>query len=144
MEDDVKSPPSVFFMTNFQCRRCDACCRQPGFVYLASGETERLAGRLGMDVYDFTNRHCLLLERQHLVLKKQPDETCLFLGEEGCSIYDARPAQCREFPLVPILINFNEVEIGAILTTIHQKKIKVRIGWKTERSLDYCEGLKKN
>jgi uncharacterized protein len=117
MEEGVRFlHPLFLLMKNFQCQRCGACCRQPGFVYLASGEAERLAGRFGMDVYDFTDAHCLLLERQYLVLKKQADETCLFLGEEGCSIYDARPAQCREFPL----------------------------SWKTTRSLGYCEGLKED
>jgi len=55
------------------------------------------------------------MDRQHLALKKQPDETCLFLGAQGCSVYEARPAQCRDFPL----------------------------NWKTEKSLNYCEGLKK-
>ena len=102
-------------MKTFQCQRCGACCRQPGFVYLQLGEAERLAVCLGIDVYDFTETHCLLLDRQHLALKKNPDETCLFLAREGCKVYDVRPAQCRDFPL----------------------------SWKTERSLDYCEGIKK-
>ena len=33
-----------------------------------------------------------------------------------------------EIALVPMLINFHRVEIGAILTAIKEKKIKVRIG----------------
>jgi uncharacterized protein len=102
-------------MQNFQCQCCSACCRQPGFVYLKEGDAERLAGHLAMDIYSFTERHCFLMDRKHLVLKKFPDETCLFLEARGCSVYEARPAQCREFP-------FN---------------------WRTERSLNYCEGLKK-
>jgi len=67
-----------------------------------------------MDVYKFTETYCLLLDRRHLALKKQTDESCLFLGKEGCSVYESRPAQCRDFPLQ----------------------------WKTERSFGYCEGLK--
>ena len=102
-------------MNTFQCQRCGACCRQPGFVYLKEGDTGRLAGHLGMDVYQFTGEECLLLERRHLALKKRPDETCRFLGARGCEVYEARPAQCRDFPL----------------------------NWKTEKSLKYCEGLKK-
>ncbi|MDD5225809.1 MAG: YkgJ family cysteine cluster protein [Candidatus Omnitrophica bacterium] len=102
-------------MNLFQCRQCGACCRQPGFVYLKEGDAARLATHLGMDIYQFTETHCLLMDRQHLALKKHADETCLFLREESCSVYEARPAQCREFPL----------------------------GWKTERSLNYCKGLKK-
>jgi hypothetical protein len=102
-------------MIDFQCQRCGACCKQPGFVYLKEGDAERLAAHLGMDIYQFTETYCLLMDRQHLALKKHPDETCLFLGAEGCTVYEARPRQCRDFP--------------------H--------GWKTERSLDYCEGLRK-
>lgn len=100
---------------HFQCQRCGACCKQPGFVYLKEGDVERLAARLEMDIYQFTEAHCLLMDRKHLALKKNPDETCLFLGIDGCSVYEARPAQCCDFPL----------------------------NWKTERSLSYCEGLKK-
>jgi Fe-S-cluster containining protein len=102
-------------MTPFKCQRCSACCRQPGFVYLKGKDAERLAVHLGMDIYQFTEKYCLLMDRQHLALKKNSDETCLFLGGSGCLIYEARPAQCREFPM----------------------------NWKTERSLNYCEGLKK-
>lgn len=101
-------------MPHFQCQRCSACCRQPGFVYLKEGDAERLAAYLQMDIYQFTGTKCLLLERKHLVLKKHPDETCLFLGVNGCEVYEARPEQCRDFPL----------------------------NWKTKRSLDYCEGLR--
>ena len=102
-------------MKNFQCRQCGSCCRQAGFVYLRAGDAERLAKSLGMDVYAFTEAHCLLLDRQHLALKKNPDEICLFLTRAGCEVYDARPAQCRDFPL----------------------------SWKTEKSLDYCKGMKR-
>jgi len=103
-------------MPNFQCQRCGACCRQPGFVYLAEGDAERLAEFLETEIYPFTEKYCLLMDRQHLALKKCADEICLFWGASGCGVYEARPAQCRDFPLK----------------------------WKTERSLSYCEGLKKN
>ena len=102
-------------MNTFQCQRCGACCKQPGFVYLKEGDAERLAARLGMDIYQFTEKNCLLINRQHLVLRKHADETCLFLKDEGCAVYAERPAQCREFP----------------------------VNWRTERSLIYCEGMKK-
>ncbi len=99
----------------FQCRRCGACCKQPGFVYLKEGDAERLAAHFKMDIYQFTETYGLLMDRQHLALKKHLDETCLFFEAGGCAVYEARPAQCRDFPL----------------------------SWKTERSLSYCEGLEK-
>ena len=102
-------------MNSFQCQRCGACCRQPGFVYLTEEDAERLAAHLAMDAYLFTETYCLLMDRRHLALKKHSDETCLFLRGRDCSVYEARPAQCRDFPL----------------------------NWKTEKSLSYCEGLKR-
>lgn len=101
-------------MKKFQCRQCGACCKQPGFVYLTSGDAERLATHFEIDIYSFTEAYCLLLDRHYLALKKNADETCLFLKAKGCAIYEARPAQCRTFPL----------------------------SWKTKKSLNYCEGLK--
>ena len=102
-------------MGTFHCQRCGACCRQPGFVYLRDEDVVRLAAHLQMGAYQFTESYCLLLDRRHLALKKNADETCLFLGPKGCSLYEARPEQCRDYPLK----------------------------WKTERSPGYCEGLKK-
>jgi uncharacterized protein len=101
--------------TDFKCQRCNACCKQPGFVYLKPEEAEGVARFLGLDTYAFTDRFCHVLGRQHLVLKKNEDESCIFLTDSGCSIYDARPKQCREFPFT----------------------------WRTKRSFEYCEGLQK-
>lgn len=99
----------------FGCRRCNECCRQPGFVYLAAGEAEAIASFLKTDLYDFTDRCCEVVDRRRLVLKKHADETCIFLEAGGCSIHPAKPVQCREFPF----------------------------RWRTERSFEYCEGLKR-
>lgn len=101
-------------MTSFHCKQCGACCRQPGYVYLKGGDAERLAVFFGIDVYAFTEMYCLLFDRKHLALKKNPDEVCFFLEGKDCSVYEARPAQCRDFPKA----------------------------WKTERSREYCQGLR--
>ncbi len=101
-------------LTAFECRRCNACCRQPGFVYLEEGEAERLARFLNQDVYEFTDRFCEIRDRKRLVLKKLPDEACIFLTPEGCAVHPEKPGQCRDFP----------------------------VKWRTPASLQYCEGLK--
>jgi hypothetical protein len=98
----------------FECRRCNLCCRQPGFVYVTPEETEEIARFLNMNVYDFVDGYCDLFDRRRLVLKKYEDESCVFLTENGCSIYSSRPQQCRDFP----------------------------VKWRTVRSFSYCEGLK--
>ena len=101
-------------MKEFFCQKCGACCTQPGFVYLHEKEVEPLAEYLALSPYDFADKYCILMERRYLVLKKNPDETCLFLDAGKCSVYPVRPRQCRDFPL----------------------------GWKTSKSLAYCLGIK--
>ena len=97
----------------FKCRRCNACCRQPGFVYLHPGEAENIAAFLDIDLYHFTSEFCELQDRRKLVLKKKNGEECIFLDENGCRIHAAKPGQCREFP----------------------------VKWRTAASLDYCAGI---
>ena len=111
----METPELQEKLKEFQCQRCNLCCKQPGFVYLAPGEEETLASSLKMDVYAFIESYCEVSDRRRLVLKKNPDESCVFLTEDGCSVHPAKPRQCREFP----------------------------VGWRTEKSFDYCEGLKK-
>lgn len=98
----------------FACRRCGTCCRQSGFVYLRPAEPEGLAAFFGMEPFDFVNQYCDLIDRRRLVLKKQVDESCVFLQGSGCRVYAARPVQCKGFPS----------------------------DWRTSRSSDYCLGLK--
>jgi hypothetical protein len=83
-------------------------------VYLAPAEAEPIALGLKIDAYEFADKFCELQDRQRLVLKKNQDESCVFLTRDGCGIYKVRPTQCRDFPLK----------------------------WKTERSIQYCEGIK--
>ena len=102
-------------LKQFECQRCNECCRQPGFVYLENGEAERIAQFLNLDIYEFTNRCCAIQDRRKLVLKKMADESCIFLTNSGCSIHEVKPKQCVDFP----------------------------VNWRTERSFSYCKGLKK-
>lgn len=98
----------------FECRRCNECCRRPGYVYLKEGEAERIASYLKMPLYDFTDEYCDVIDRRRLVLKKLPNEVCIFLEANGCRIHDVKPEQCRDFPY----------------------------RWHTPASWDYCAGLR--
>ncbi|OQA58163.1 MAG: Flagellin N-methylase [Candidatus Omnitrophica bacterium ADurb.Bin277] len=86
-------------MPSFHCRQCGSCCRQPGYVYITENDAKLLAAGLRLDLYDFTDRFCEVLEKRHLVLKQYPDEKCIFLEGTRCAVYETRPAQCRDFPL---------------------------------------------
>ncbi len=101
-------------LEKFECQRCNECCRKPGFVYLKEGEAERIAHFLQLPEMDFVNQFCDLADRRWLVLKKFPDEACIFLTQAGCSIHPAKPQQCLDFPFK----------------------------WRTPSSFIYCQGLK--
>lgn len=84
----------------FRCRRCGACCRWPGAVRLFAADVERLAAALGLETGAFTERFCRLApNRAHLVLAERADGACVFLEGNDCRVYEARPTQCRAFPV---------------------------------------------
>ncbi|MCX7977592.1 MAG: YkgJ family cysteine cluster protein [Bdellovibrionaceae bacterium] len=88
----------------FQCQSSGNCCvsrGEFGFVYLTLKDRQRLAKHLQMTTAAFTRRFC---EKTgglwHLQESKSRPE-CLFLRERKCSVYPARPEQCRTWPFWP-------------------------------------------
>ena len=81
------------------CRRCGDCCKIEGYVFISEKEAKTIAEYLNTDIYDFTDKYCKIVERKKLALKdKHGENTCIFLNENGCMIYDVRPEQCKKFP----------------------------------------------
>ena len=87
-------PPS------FECQRCGACCRQPGFVRVTDEEIKNIAAHLEIAERDFIEHYTRLSpERDGLALIEDPDEACFFLTKENtCRLQPVKPAQCRDFP----------------------------------------------
>ena len=86
----------------FSCARCSSCCRyESGFVYLSENDLSRLANDHGMDYTAFVEAWCrwvpLNRERECLSLKEKSDFDCIF-WDNGCTVYDVRPLQCKAFP----------------------------------------------
>ena len=86
----------------FDCTRCQRCCRhQPGYVFLSQGDLEQLAAFLGLSPEEVRARYCREVQwggATRLSLRERADYDCVFWGEGGCSVYPARPLQCRSFP----------------------------------------------
>jgi Fe-S-cluster containining protein len=58
-----------------------------------------MATRMGLSEQEFIDQHTRLApNRFQLALIDHPDGSCAFLEGDRCSIYDARPEQCRSFP----------------------------------------------
>ncbi len=84
----------------FDCQRCGRCCTQRGehtFVYLTGADLTRLADSMGLAEAAFVGRFCEHVEGR-LTLRTDT-RRCIFQDESGaCSVYDARPHQCRSWP----------------------------------------------
>ncbi len=88
----------------FACQRgCTVCCRQPGFVYLTEQDLERAAEFLHVTKREFERRY-VYRTRNRLRLRVPRQSQCSFLTDEGCSIHEAKPTQCRVFPFWPELV----------------------------------------
>ncbi|UCG79276.1 MAG: YkgJ family cysteine cluster protein [Nitrospirota bacterium] len=86
----------------FSCQDCGKCClsrERYSFVYISMGDRKRLADHLRISTKEFTIQYTSKTDG-HLHLK-YPEKDCLFLSEGRCSVYEARPSQCRSWPFWP-------------------------------------------
>lgn len=92
----------------FECQGSGKCCTshgQYGYVFLTLEDRRRLANKLKISTQVFTRRYC---ERRDGVwalreVAGRPD--CQFLSGRACSVYEARPLQCRTWPFWPEVLN---------------------------------------
>jgi Fe-S-cluster containining protein len=83
----------------FECQGCGACCRKRGecvYVYLTLRDRRRLAAHLGLPTRTFTARYTEKDDGEFVL--RQPGEECPFLCGDFCTVYEARPDQCRTWP----------------------------------------------
>lgn len=86
-------------LKDFKCTGCGTCCRWTGSVLLTRRDIAAMAVWLELSEQQFIDRHTRLApSRIQLALIDHSDGSCSFLEGHRCSIYDARPEQCRSFP----------------------------------------------
>lgn len=77
------------------CLTCANCCKTTSPIFYQK-DIERLAKRLRMKPFDFTEKYLRIDSDNDYVLKQAP---CPFLGDDNyCGIYEDRPTACREYP----------------------------------------------
>jgi uncharacterized protein len=86
----------------FSCKGSGKCCVSRGgygFVYLTLADRRRLAAAHGLTTQAFTRQHCDKTDGYfHL---KESGVDCRFLVNKRCTVYEARPDQCRTWPFWP-------------------------------------------
>jgi uncharacterized protein len=86
-------------IVNVPCNGCTSCCR---------GDLIFLHPELGdfAPDYDTVEAYNPLTGRQGRALKHKADNTCIYLGDGGCTIHDRAPAICREFDCRRFYLSF--------------------------------------
>ncbi len=81
----------------FTCQQCGGCCvGEPGTIYVSPAEIEAIAASINLSVDDVIAQY-LYPFRDSYSIKEDAQGRCLFF-DEGCTIYDLRPLQCRTYP----------------------------------------------
>lgn len=86
----------------FGCQGSGKCCTNHGehaYVFVTLGDRRRLAAHFRMRTSSFTRRYCRRLGAEFCFIDQR--EHCRFLDGRRCSVYEARPTQCRTWPFWP-------------------------------------------
>ncbi len=86
----------------FECTQCGACCTgAPGYVWVTREESETLARLLDLHVDDFRRRFMRRVGNRYALIERANGD-CIFWDRQiGCTVYRARPTQCRTYPFWP-------------------------------------------
>ncbi len=100
MDQIVNTKPRTYY----DCNECPAyCCSIYERVQVTPRDIRRLAKHFGVTEEAATLRYTKFFEKER-VLRRKADpifgQACRFLNPETrkCTIYNARPAVCREYP----------------------------------------------
>jgi Fe-S-cluster containining protein len=86
----------------FACTRCGACCTgAPGYVWVGVPEIDRLAAHLGLTRDEFSRRYVRGVAGRYSLVEKPGGDCTFWDATRGCTVYEARPEQCRTWPFWP-------------------------------------------
>ena len=110
---------------NFECQGSSNCCVSRGnygYVYLSKKDLTNLAKYLNLSTDIFEKKYCEFSEGYLHLRELNINGNCQFLKNKKCSIYSARPIQCRTWPFWKENMNTKK--------------------WK-EELIDFCPGIGK-
>lgn len=83
----------------FKCTECGKCCGgAPGYVWLSEADIERLSSYLQISQEELLRKHCRQIGNQFSLKEQTVNYNCIYLKDNKCSVYEARPSQCRTYP----------------------------------------------
>src|SRR4051794_15663334 len=84
----------------FECTQCGACCTgAPGVVWVRADDIARIAATLGTSPEEVRRLHTRSVGRRTTLTERENGD-CTFFDSKTrrCTIYAARPPQCRTWP----------------------------------------------
>ncbi len=99
-----------------KCVECGGkCCTgESGYIRVTLDESEKIANLLRIELEEFAFKYLFKIGYGFSIKEKISEDgfACIFFDEKNknCQIYEARPAQCREFPFWDIFKD-NEQEV---------------------------------
>jgi uncharacterized protein len=107
---------------HFSCTQCGKCCTgSPGYVWVTEKEIEVIARHLNLTPKEVVMRYTRRVGHRLSLVERKSDYSCIFLKDDQCTLYDARPTQCRTYPFWPSIMKSKE-------------------NWEKEKS--FCEGMR--
>jgi Fe-S-cluster containining protein len=83
----------------FKCTRCGKCCfAKEGAVFLSTRDLYVFADYFRITVEEFKERYTRKQEGQTALSLAPGENHCVFFKDNQCSVYEARPIQCKAFP----------------------------------------------
>ncbi len=131
-------PPFYAEGIQFECQGSGKCCTSRGsygYVFLTKADQKRLADFFKLSVPAFLKRYCgdkdgtaYVLDPRELGITGIPEGDCLFLDQNRCKVYEARPEHCRTWPFWPENMNPKtwRNEIAAFCPGVGKGKVHTR------------------
>jgi len=83
----------------FECTRCGKCCSGfPGYVWVNQDELQAIAELRQEPLEEVIGLYTRAVHGRRSLRDTLKDDCIFFSDETGCTIYAARPRQCRTWP----------------------------------------------
>lgn len=133
---------------NFECQGSGKCCISHGnfgFVFLTLKDRQKLAAHLGIETRKFTQQYCQKTNGYFHLTESPDQKECTFLKNRQCSVYAARPTQCRTWPFWPEVMPVKKwtAEVAGFCPgvgkgkLIDSRKIKATLDQQRQADRDY-------
>jgi len=104
MSDLIQHDSYPYAFDPSACQDCQGrCCTgESGYIFVSKNEIVAIAKLLNMELNDFGRTYLFKKGYKYSLKERLVGDSyeCVFYdkGTNGCTIYEARPSQCRTFP----------------------------------------------